>query len=177
MTTTIDPEASPSPMVWVIDDESVNRALVAAVLHRVGWGAREFDSATAVVDALGEETPAAVFIDIRMPGMSGDQLLPILRNHFFGRHVRYVAYTAHYEPEELAQLEQAGFDLVLLKPVSYRDILAAVMAEPERAHDRLESFRDHARRRAILQAGQQATELAGEGVPDPQPDAGPRGPG
>jgi two-component system, cell cycle response regulator DivK len=121
------------PLIWVVDDEPVNRALVAAVVQRAGWTVREFGNAGEVTKALGQEVPAAVVLDIRMPGMSGDRLLPVLRDHFQGHAVRYVAYTAHYQPDELSHLLGLGFDTVLLKPVSHKDIMSALTDQGEPA--------------------------------------------
>jgi CheY-like chemotaxis protein len=40
--------------------------------------------------------------------------------------MKIIAYTAHAMPEEIAQLETAGFNKILLKPIRSKDLLKAL---------------------------------------------------
>lgn len=110
------------PQAWVVDDEAVNRALVCAFLQRLGWASRAFDSAAAVLAAADEGLPALLIIDIRMPQMSGTELMTALRSRAGMSLPRFVAYTAHCFNGEIQALLQAGFDHVLIKPIAYRQM-------------------------------------------------------
>jgi CheY-like chemotaxis protein len=42
--------------------------------------------------------------------------------------MKIIAYTAHAMPEEIAQLEAAGFNHILLKPIRSNELLQALTA-------------------------------------------------
>ena len=85
--------------------------------------------------AAGPEVPGpvapgidVVFLDISMPGMSGEEVLARLRAdpRFAGLHV--IAYTAHALHEEKQRLIDAGFDDLLIKPISLTAVESALAA-------------------------------------------------
>jgi CheY-like chemotaxis protein len=64
-----------------------------------------------------------MLIDIRMPGVSGEQLSAFVRSQSSLRLVRLVGYTAHCFSDKIARFKAAGFDEVLIKPVLMADML------------------------------------------------------
>lgn len=114
------------PQVWVVDDEEVNRILARAYLERLGWGVKEFDSGLALMRSLQQERPQALLLDVRMPGLSGDELVRRIRTDYPGAPIRVVGYTAHCMEEALQPILEAGFDQVLIKPVSYQQMAKAL---------------------------------------------------
>ena len=65
--------------VLVVDDIEVNRILARAYLEMIGWTVHEADSGLRAMQFLAEKVPQAVLIDIRMPGISGDELVRHIR--------------------------------------------------------------------------------------------------
>lgn len=123
------PPVTPN-LVLVVDDVEVNRILARAHLELLGWDVEECDSGQRALMFLHRKTPAAMLIDVRMPGISGDELARrIRRTH--GPEVMLVGYTAHCMPDDVRAIKSAGFDQVLIKPVSYAD-MTAVFARPGR---------------------------------------------
>ena len=114
------------PVVWVVDDEEVNRILAHAYLERLGWEVEEFSNGHDVICRLEQVRPHALLIDIRMPGLSGDQLACHIRSQFPHEDIRVVGYTAHCMEETLQPLLEAGFDQVLIKPVSFQQMAQAL---------------------------------------------------
>ena len=53
--------------IWVIDDDRSVRFVLASALREAGHAVREFERATAAIDALQQSTPALAFTDIRLP--------------------------------------------------------------------------------------------------------------
>jgi CheY-like chemotaxis protein len=111
--------------VLVVDDIEVNRILARAYLEMIGWTVHEADSGLRAMQFLAEKVPQAVLIDIRMPGISGDELVRHIRKKL-GAGIRLVGYTAHCMPDEIRQFMDAGFDQVLIKPVSLADMTSAL---------------------------------------------------
>lgn len=115
-----------SPLVWVVDDEEVNRILARAYLERIGWSVREFSNGNDVMRALQGEKPHAILLDIRMPGILGDELIVKIRASTPISEVRIVGYTAHCIEETVQHILAAGFDQLLIKPVSYQQMTDAL---------------------------------------------------
>ncbi|MFO0028658.1 MAG: response regulator, partial [Pseudomonadota bacterium] len=64
--------------LWVIDDDRSVRFVLAEALREAGFMVRDFDNARAALSVLAHARPAAVFTDVRMPGMGGIELLGAL---------------------------------------------------------------------------------------------------
>lgn len=114
------------PIAWVVDDEEVNRILARAYLERLGWEVQEFNNGQSVLRSLRQSQPSAMLLDVRMPGLSGDDLVRQIRALFPRDAMRLVGYTAHCIQETLQTILDAGFDEVLVKPVSFQQMAAAL---------------------------------------------------
>ncbi len=73
--------ADPKPSVWIVDDDRSVRLVLGAALREAGFTPREFGDAEAALAALAEETPAVLYTDVRMPGISGLKLLERVALH------------------------------------------------------------------------------------------------
>jgi two-component system sensor histidine kinase EvgS len=113
-------------LVAVVDDVEGNRLLAQAYLERLGWRVRLHADAQSALDMTTSELPEAMLVDVRMPGMSGDQLASLLRAQPATARIRLVGYTAHALPDEIASLRASGFDDVLIKPVLMADMARAL---------------------------------------------------
>jgi two-component system nitrogen regulation response regulator GlnG len=67
--------------VWIVDDDRSVRLVLGAALREAGFVPREFGDAEAALAALAEETPAVLFTDVRMAGISGLKLLERVALH------------------------------------------------------------------------------------------------
>lgn len=83
------------------------------------------DAPTAVRKAI-EEKVDAVVMDVRMPGMSGDQGAQQLRAQGFMAPI--IALTGNADPEERITSLKAGFSDYLVKPVSRQRLYEALQA-------------------------------------------------
>ena len=71
---------SAADRIWVVDDDSSVRFVLATALRDAGWQVDAFDGARAVLDALEDAAPPALlFTDVRMPGDDGLALLEKLK--------------------------------------------------------------------------------------------------
>ena len=64
-----------SNTVWVVDDERSIRWVIERALSREGFNVSCFDDAESMLRALDHSAPDAIVSDIRMPGISGLDLL------------------------------------------------------------------------------------------------------
>lgn len=114
----------------VVDDEPLARRKVRELLRDVSWieCVGEAGDGPRAVRAIDDVQPDLVFLDIRMPGLSG---LEILRRV---RHVPAVIFTTAYDRFAVTAFELAAVDY-LLKPFSRERFLQSVA----RARPALES--------------------------------------
>lgn len=80
----------PTTRVLVVDDDDEMRALVRRTLEFEGYEVSERDRGTHVVDALRRAPFDLIILDKEMPGVTGVDLLPILRREFPGVPVLFV---------------------------------------------------------------------------------------
>ena len=73
--------ADPKPPIWIVDDDRSVRLVLGAALREAGFMPREFGDAEAALAALADETPAVLYTDVRMPGISGLKLLERVALH------------------------------------------------------------------------------------------------
>ncbi len=69
-----------SSVVHVIDDDEALRESLAFLLGTAHLAVRTYESATAFLDALPRTDPGCIVTDVRMPGISGVELLRRLKN-------------------------------------------------------------------------------------------------
>ena len=65
--------------VWIADDDAAIRFVLSEALREAGADVRAFAEAEALFEALERSRPDAIVSDVRMPGMSGLDLLKRLR--------------------------------------------------------------------------------------------------
>ncbi len=110
--------------IWVIDDDHAIRWVLEKALQRDEMTVKTFDSATGVVDALRHGAPDAVIADIRMPGMSGLELLSRLREH--APELPVIIMTAHSDLDSAVSAYQGGAFEYLPKPFDVDEAVALV---------------------------------------------------
>ncbi len=110
-------------LALVVDDVEVNRILARAHLELLGWKVEDCDSGQRALALLHRKMPAVMLIDVRMPGLPGDELARRIRR-ITGPSVLLVGYTAHCMPDDVRRIQAAGFDHVLIKPVSFGEMTA-----------------------------------------------------
>jgi two-component system chemotaxis response regulator CheY len=107
----------------VVDDNAVNRKLAVALLKRRGWAVEEAENGAVAMQKLAAGTFDAVLLDISMPVMDGEETCKRIRANPASAHLRVVAYTAHAMESERERFMAAGFDDMLIKPISAQDLL------------------------------------------------------
>ncbi len=125
--TSIQTAQSPRPVaarILVVDDEESIRDLCARVLSRAGYTVITAPSGEDAVALLTREAFALVISDIRMPGISGLEVLERAKATY--PEIRVVLITGFGTPQMLTRAQQSGADRILTKPFSPMELLAAV---------------------------------------------------
>jgi DNA-binding NarL/FixJ family response regulator len=126
ITTTTDPYAEGGPLrILIVDDHPVTRGGLRAALSTssqvqvVGEAA----SGREAVEACDDLGPDVVFMDVRMPGMSGIEATRVIRrNH---PETKVILFTVDESRAAIAEAIQAGISGYLLKDVGARELVDA----------------------------------------------------
>lgn len=102
----------------VVDDHPTNRLLATTLLKKMGWTVMEAECGSDALDLAAQHSIRLVLLDISMPGLSGEETCARLRASDTTPPLHIIAYTAHAFPEDEQRLLAAGFDDVLIKPIS-----------------------------------------------------------
>lgn len=110
--------------ILVVDDEASIRELCARVLQRAGYEVAIAGSGEEAVTRLQGEPFDAVVSDIRMPGLSGLDVLGAAKQRYPA--IRVVLITGFGTPQTLDRARQSGADRILTKPFNPVELLGAV---------------------------------------------------
>ena len=111
----------------VVDDVAENREILGWMLERIGVTVTQAASGAEALETLARGLPDIVFTDIRMPALSGLQMMQrIVAEH--GRdHLKFVAVSASALAHERQEYLDAGFDAFLEKPVQMERLTACLV--------------------------------------------------
>lgn len=118
------PATDGRPVMFVVDDNAMNRRLLRDAAHREGFVVREFSSGDECVSALDDQRPAVIVMDIRMPGIDGLETIRRVRGLASnGERIIVAALTALVMPGDRELCLAAGADIYVTKPVAYREFV------------------------------------------------------
>ena len=127
------PPPAPAERILVVDDEPEIVALVAYHLAKAGYRVSTASNGEDALDAARREHPDLIVLDLMLPGMSGFDILELLRAEEGTRDVAVLMLTARREePDRIRGLE-LGADDYLTKPFSLAELVLRVGAILRRA--------------------------------------------
>jgi DNA-binding NtrC family response regulator len=112
--------------VLLIDDSRTARATLARALEDAGFETATVGDAAAALDALAQRHFYVVVADYQLPGVTGLELLAILRGEDPGRPL--ILYSGSMTPDIAAQARDFRVTAMLRSPVSPAMLVAAVRA-------------------------------------------------
>jgi two-component system chemotaxis response regulator CheY len=136
----------------VVDDNPHMRKLVVTILQAFGvFQIAEAANGNRAWAMLREAQPDVVFVDWQMNGMSGLELVKLIRTSSQSPNplVPIIMLTGHSQVDHVRQARDAGVNEFLAKPVSVRAILSRLVAviEHPRPFVRTKSYFGPCRRR------------------------------
>jgi len=119
--------------ILIVEDNPKNLKLVRDVLQAKGYATLESARAEEGLALARAHLPDLILMDIRLPGMSGIDALRALRADPATAGIPVIAITASVMQGNRREIEAAGFEGFIEKPINVRGFLEAVRAALDRA--------------------------------------------
>ena len=124
---------SQSENVWIVDDDRSIRWVLEKALQQEGMATQSFDSADSVLARLARQQPDVIISDIRMPGISGLDLLAQIRE--LHPRLPVIIMTAHSDLDSAVASYQGGAFEYLPKPFDVDDAVSLVKRANQHAQE------------------------------------------
>ena len=144
------PAMGSDQLVHIIDDDDSVREGLAFLLQCHGIASKSYDSATTFLSHVEQLEPGCIVTDVRMPGLSGEELVERLQSR--GVTEPIIVMTGHADVPMAIRALRAGVTDFLEKPFSDEAMLSAVRAALARREDRGEIEAERSRIAANLSA-------------------------
>jgi cyclic di-GMP phosphodiesterase len=115
-----------APLVLVVDDGEINRALVEAFLADLDCRLQSACDGAEALAAIEKEIPDLVLLDVQMPGMDGYEVCRRIKAMPRGRLLPVVMLTALDHANDRVLALEAGADDFMTKPVDRVELIARV---------------------------------------------------
>ncbi len=117
--------------VLVVDDNPVNRRVLAGLLEKLGCEVESARDGREAVDAAMRQSFTAIFMDCQMPVMNGYEATTEIRRLSHSSRIPIIGVSASLDAETRQRCEAAGMDEYLPKPVTLlvlQDVLTRLSA-------------------------------------------------
>jgi len=126
----------PEPVIYVIDDDDAVRQSLEFLLKTAGYAVRGFESAKAFLEILPELKFGCIITDVRMPEISGIDLLRNVKDH--GADIPVIVITGHGDISLAVEAMKLGAVDFLEKPFDDDQLLDALKSTLSRDADKAE---------------------------------------
>jgi signal transduction histidine kinase/CheY-like chemotaxis protein/streptogramin lyase len=107
----------PTYRIMIVDDKWANRQFILKLLEPLGFEIREAENGKDAVEIAQIFKPNLIWMDIRMPVMDGMEAARRLKAMPVGQAMKIIALTASVYEEERADIDAAGCDDFVRKPI------------------------------------------------------------
>ena len=123
-------------MIWCVEDDASIRDIEVYALRSTGTEARGFEDGTSFWEALQQEKPTLVILDVMLPGIDGVELLRRMREDPNLEAIPVVMATAKDSEIDKIQGLDLGADYYLTKPFGVMELVSCVKAVLRRCEPR-----------------------------------------
>lgn len=123
------PQAAPETQIgriFVVDDDAQVRKLLEVLLSGAGYQVEEFATGGSALERIRNESPDLVLLDLKMPDMSGHEVLESIRQDPATRLLPVIMLTGAATPAAKLRAHSEGVTDFLVKPFSSHELLPRV---------------------------------------------------
>jgi DNA-binding response OmpR family regulator len=118
-----------SKQVLIVEDESDIREAMAEAVADAGFSVRSATNGQEGLAAALETHPDLILLDLRMPIMTGLEMLYALRADSWGKTAKVIVMTAMDDAANIAKAHEAGLSDYLIKTHTSLDELVKIVRE------------------------------------------------
>ena len=112
--------------ILIVEDNEKNMKLARDVLQAKGYATLEAVTGEEGVRVAIDKKPDLVLMDIQLPGIDGIEALRQVRADPACAAIPIVAFTASVMQSDRSQIQAAGFDGFLSKPINLKEFLETI---------------------------------------------------
>ena len=120
-------------MIWCVEDDSSIRDIELYALNSAGFETRSFEDGLSCWNALKDEKPELILLDVMLPGMDGIELLKKIRESAILKDIPVIMATAKGQEYDRIMGLDLGADDYIVKPFSMMEMVSRVKAVLRRA--------------------------------------------
>jgi len=112
--------------ILLVDDDEGFRSFVSELLESIGYQTRELATGNEVLAAVADERPAAILLDVQLPGLNGYEVCRELRQRYGDSIAIIFISGTRTDPLDRSGGLLLGADDYLVKPVDPAELIARV---------------------------------------------------
>ena len=116
----------PRKTILIVEDNELSRRLLNDVLDARGYRIVLAATGTAAIEVARQEKLHLILLDMRLPDISGLDVVRALRSLANARHIPIIAVTAYAMRGDEQIVMAHGCDAYMSKPINIRDVLALI---------------------------------------------------
>ena len=115
------------PIIWVVEDDAATQRIVAENLRLHGFAPVLYDTAEKAYAALrGAELPALIVLDMLLPGMSGVDLIRLIKQNERWEKIPVVVVTVLSRRDSPGAAEEASDAYWVNKPFDTNNLIQTI---------------------------------------------------
>lgn len=115
-------------MIWCVEDDKDIREIEIYTLKSTGFEARGFEDGKSVLEALKEEKPELLLLDIMLPDVDGVNILKEIKSNVQTEDIPVIMATAKGMEYDKVQSLDLGADDYLVKPFGMMEMVSRIKA-------------------------------------------------
>jgi two-component system cell cycle response regulator DivK len=113
-------------LILIVEDNDKNMKLARDILNAKGYMTVEAVTGEEGVRLAKEKLPNLVLMDIQLPGINGIEAFRQIRADAKTARIPVVALTASVTPTDRSEINAAGFDAFIGKPINLKEFVETV---------------------------------------------------
>lgn len=114
-------------LIYLADDDDEDRMLFAEALDELKLNVtiQDFDNGVSLMEQLlmtEKPLPGAIFLDLNMPLMNGEECLVDIRNEPNLSQIPIIIFSTYIDDDMLNRLQVLGANFYLMKPSTFREL-------------------------------------------------------
>jgi CheY-like chemotaxis protein len=110
----------------MVEDDLHTYYLVANVLEKSGYNLLHAKNAQVAFEAIMQQEPRLILLDLRLPGLDGWEFARQLKSHPVYSQIPIIAVTVQVDPEDEERALAAGVDQYMPKPFNIKNLRAVI---------------------------------------------------